>query len=81
MGLGPFVQTLPPFGKIGTVTKILGTDLTGATSTFNGLSAALTVAAPTLIKATIPTGATTGPVEVVTPSGTLSSNVNFQVLP
>jgi hypothetical protein len=32
-------------------------------------------------KTTVPTGATTGPVQVVTPSGTLTSNVNFQIEP
>jgi hypothetical protein len=31
------------------------------------------------ITATVPSGATTGKVEVTTPSGTLTSNVNFQV--
>jgi len=32
-------------------------------------------------QATVPTGATTGPVQVTLPTGTLTSNVNFQVLP
>jgi uncharacterized repeat protein (TIGR03803 family) len=31
VGLGPFVKTLPPSGKIGTTVSVLGTDLTGAT--------------------------------------------------
>jgi hypothetical protein len=31
------------------------------------------------ITTTVPSGATTGTIEVVTPSGTLSSNVSFQV--
>jgi hypothetical protein len=35
----------------------------------------------TYIRTAIPAGATTGPVQVVTPSDTLISNVNFQVLP
>jgi uncharacterized protein (TIGR03437 family) len=61
---------------------ILGTDLTGATSvTFNGTAAAFTVASPTLVTATVPIGATTGKVQVVTPSGTLTSNVAFRVSP
>jgi hypothetical protein len=33
------------------------------------------------ISATVPTGATTGTVDIVTPTGTLSSNVPFRVLP
>jgi uncharacterized repeat protein (TIGR03803 family) len=80
--LGPFVETRSAFGKVEEVVEILGTDLTGATSvSFNGTAAAFTVIAPSLITATVPTGASTGTVQVVTPSGTLSSNVPFRVLP
>ncbi|HEV2381634.1 MAG TPA: choice-of-anchor tandem repeat GloVer-containing protein [Terriglobia bacterium] len=80
VGLLPFVETEPSFGKVGRNIKILGTNLTGATSvTFNGTAATFTVELPTAIKTTVPTGATTGPVHVVTPSGTLTSNVNFRV--
>jgi uncharacterized protein (TIGR03437 family) len=62
--------------------KILGSDLTGATSvTFNGTAAAFTVVSSAQITTTVPTGATTGMIQVVIPSGTLSSNVSFQVLP
>jgi len=43
--------------------------------------ATFTVVAATFITATVPAGATTGPVQVATPSGTLTSNVAFQVLP
>jgi hypothetical protein len=39
------------------------------------------VVSSSLVTATVPTGATTGKVEVVTPGGTLSSNVPFRVLP
>lgn len=79
-GLGPFVKNLPTSGMAGRVVKILGTDLTGATSiTFNGMPAAFTVVSGTEISTTVPTGATTGTVQVVTPSGTLSSNVPFRV--
>jgi hypothetical protein len=35
----------------------------------------------TYIKTTVPTGTTTGPVRVLTPSGTLTSKVNFHMLP
>jgi uncharacterized repeat protein (TIGR03803 family) len=81
-GLGPFVETLPTSGKVGRRVGILGTDLTGATSvTFNGTAATFTVVSHSLITATVPAGATTGEVQVVTPSGTLSSNVAFRVTP
>lgn len=80
MGLPPFVTTLPTTGRVGQQIKILGTNLTGATSvTFNGVAATFTVSAPTLINATVPAGATTGRVLVVTPRRTLRSNVAFRV--
>jgi uncharacterized repeat protein (TIGR03803 family) len=82
VGLGPFVETPLTYGTVGAVVEILGTDLTGATSvSFNGTATAFTVVSPSLITATVPTGATTGTVQVVAPSGTLSSNVPFRVLP
>jgi uncharacterized repeat protein (TIGR03803 family) len=81
VGLGPFVETQTTSGKIGEVVGILGNDLTGATGVaFNGTAAAFTVVSPALITATVPTGATTGTIQVVTPTGTLSSNVPFRVL-
>ena len=82
VGLGPFVSLRTPFGKVGTVIDILGTDLTGATSvSFNGTGAVFEVVSSALITATVPADASTGTVEVVTPGGTLSSNVPFRVLP
>jgi len=81
VGLGPFVKTLPIFGAEGAAVKILGTDLTGATSvTFDGTAAVFDVVSATEITATVPSGATTGTVQVVTPGGTLSSNLPFRVL-
>ncbi len=81
VGLGPFVSTQPIAGKVKSAVKILGTDLTGATSvTFDGMAAAFTVLSPSEISTAVPVGATTGAVQVVTPGGTLSSNVAFQVL-
>jgi hypothetical protein len=70
-------------GEVGEVIRILGTDLTGATSlTFDGVAAAdMKIASRTEIFAAIRVGATTGIVQVVTPSGTLSSNVLLSVLP
>jgi uncharacterized repeat protein (TIGR03803 family) len=80
VGLGSFVETQPSSGKVGVAVKILGTKLTGATSvTFNGTAAPFVVASASEITTTVPTGATTGTVKVVTPGGTLSSNVPFRV--
>jgi uncharacterized repeat protein (TIGR03803 family) len=80
VGLGPFVETQPASGKVGSIVKILGTDLTGATSvTFNGTAATYTVVSSSEISTTVPTGATTGTVQVVTPKRALKSNVRFTV--
>jgi len=82
VGLGPFVETIPTSGKVGAAVKILGTKLTGATSvTFNGTQVAFTIVSKSEITTTVPTGATTGNVQVTTPRGTLSSNVPFYVIP
>ena len=81
MGLGPFVQTAPTSGKVGSKVIIIGNGLTGSTSvTFNGTAASFTVVSDTEIAATVPSGATGGQVEVTTPSGTLNSNVAFRVI-
>jgi hypothetical protein len=80
MGLGPFVEARPASGKVGAAVKILGTGLTGATGvSFNGVAAVFTVVSASEITSTVPTGATTGSIEVTTPGSTLSSNVKFQV--
>jgi uncharacterized repeat protein (TIGR03803 family) len=82
LGLGAFVKTLPTSGKVGAAIKILGTNLTGATSVnFNGTAATFTVITGSLISTSVPTGATTGSVQVTTPNGTLTSNVVFRVKP
>jgi uncharacterized protein (TIGR03437 family) len=82
LGLAPFVKTVLNSGSAGNTVIILGNNLTGSTSvTFNGIAATFTVVSPTEITATVPTGATTGTIKVVTPTTTLSSNVAFQVLP
>jgi uncharacterized repeat protein (TIGR03803 family) len=79
-GLSPLVETVPVAGPVGQSVIILGNGLTGSTSvTFNGVAAAFTVESDTYIKATVPKGATTGVVSVVTPSGTLKSNPQFVV--
>jgi uncharacterized repeat protein (TIGR03803 family) len=82
MGLGPLVISNPQFAKIGQEINILGTSLTGATSvTFNGTPSTDFNVTDTYIKATVPAGATSGAIQVTTPSGTLSTDVAFQVLP
>ncbi len=82
MGLGPFVKLVQNSGKVGQTGDILGQGFTGTTGVFlNGTPATFTVVSDTFIRATVPAGATTGVVTVTTPSGTLKSNVPFQVMP
>jgi uncharacterized repeat protein (TIGR03803 family) len=84
VGLGAFVKTVPTSGEVGAKVTILGNNLAGATSvTFNGTPATpFTVnSTGSAITTAVPAGATSGTVQVVTPGGTLSSNVTFRVLP
>jgi len=81
MGLGPFVKTVPTAGKVGGTIRILGANLTGTTSvSFNGVTATFVVRGRSEIITTVPTGATTGLVQVTIPGGSLLSNVAFQVI-
>jgi uncharacterized repeat protein (TIGR03803 family) len=81
-GLAAFVETLPSSGKVGASVKILGSSLTGASSvSFNGVVATFKVVSASEITTTVPVGATTGTVQVTTPSGTLNSNAAFRVTP
>jgi|HubBroStandDraft_1064217.scaffolds.fasta_scaffold60211_1 uncharacterized repeat protein (TIGR03803 family) len=80
IGLGPFVETLPTSGKLGAGVKILGTDLSTATTvTFNGTPAVFTIVSGSEITTSVPAGATTGDVQVKTQGGTLTSKVPFKV--
>jgi uncharacterized repeat protein (TIGR03803 family) len=79
-GPSPLVEPVPIAGPAGQNVLILGNNLTGSTSvTFNGVAADFTVESDTYIQATVPSGATTGTISVVTPSGTLNSNPQFVV--
>ena len=80
-GLGPFVEVKPGFSNAGKTVYILGNNLTGTSSvTFNGTAATFSVISDTFMKATVPAGATTGTIQVTTPSGTLLSNMPFHII-
>jgi uncharacterized repeat protein (TIGR03803 family) len=82
VGLSPFVEAQNDFGIVGGNVIILGNNLTGATAvSFNGTAATFTVNSATYITAEVPAGATTGNIEVTTPSATLTSNPKFHVIP
>ena len=70
----------PTSGPVGTSVVITGTNFTGTTAVrFNGISATFTVNSPTQITATVPTGATDGPIAVENSAGTGTSSTNFDV--
>lgn len=78
----PFVKPVQLEGAAGDSIIILGNGLTGSTGvTFNGTTAVFSVVSDTEITATVPSGATTGIIQVLAPGGTLVSNIKFEVLP
>jgi uncharacterized repeat protein (TIGR03803 family) len=78
LGLAPLVESLPSFGVVGAAVRILGNDLTGTKSiTFNRTLATFTVVSSTEISAIVAAGASTGNIQVTTPTATPTSNVVF----
>jgi hypothetical protein len=70
----------PAIGPVGTVVTITGTGFYSVTEVrFNGINASFTTDSPTQITATVPNGASTGPITVVTPDGTATSPIVFTV--
>jgi uncharacterized repeat protein (TIGR03803 family) len=81
-GLAPFVSFVQGLAKIGQTFIVLGQGFTGTTSvSLNGIPATFTVKSDTALSVTVPAGATSGYVTVATPSGALTSNALFYVLP
>ncbi|MBL0311303.1 MAG: tandem-95 repeat protein [Holophagaceae bacterium] len=72
---------LPRVGSVGSQVTITGSSFTGATVvSFNGVPAGFTVVSSTQITATVPAGATTGPVAVTNSYGTGTSGAtNFTI--
>jgi hypothetical protein len=70
----------PTSGPVGTGVTVTGSGFTGATSVrFNGTVAAFTAVSASQISATVPAGATSGPISVTTPDGTGTSAGSFTV--
>ena len=81
---GPVISSFTPTsGPAGTQVAITGSNLTGATSVeFGGIAASVfTVNSATQITATVPSGATSGPITVTTANGHASSSTDYQVSP
>jgi hypothetical protein len=82
MGLGPFVSLVRNPAKAGQPFGVLRRGFFGTTNvSISGISTGFVVKSNTLLEAIVPNGATTGPVTVTTPSGMLTSNKIFRVLP
>jgi hypothetical protein len=81
-GLPTFVTYLPVYGRPGALVQILGQGFTDASMVFfNGTPATFKLVYPAYIRATVPDGATSGPIAVTTANGTLTSNKVFIVHP
>jgi uncharacterized repeat protein (TIGR03803 family) len=82
LGLSPFIALVRYTGRVGQPVQILGQGLTGSTGVaINGIAAtSFKVVSDTYMTAVIPSGATTGPVVVTTPNGTLTNNHNLLVV-
>jgi len=81
-GPGPSISSFSPTsGAAGsTVVTINGANLGTATAvTFGVLAATFSVVSDTTLHATVPNGATTGPIAVTTPAGTAMSASSFTV--
>jgi predicted extracellular nuclease len=75
----------PASGAIGSPVLIVGTGMSAATSVrINGVTAPFAVFTSSgidFVLASVPAGATSGPIQVTTPAGTAASATNFIVLP
>lgn len=85
-GLLPPTPTIAEFrpasGLVGNEVVVSGANYVGATGvTFNGVSASFVVNASGVITATVPAGASSGPIQVTTPGGTVAGQTDFTVLP
>lgn len=82
LALPRFIEPQQHAARIGSTIVILGTNLTGATKVaFNGTPAKFTVVSGNEIKATVPSGATTGKIVITVNGRMLSSNGHFGILP
>lgn len=78
---GPVIASFSPnSGVVGSSVGITGTNFNSASVvSFNGTAAVFIVDSNTHITATVPAGATTGPVSVTTPGGMATSLTSFTV--
>ena len=79
----PVITALEPAqGGVGESVGIVGTNLLGATGvSFNGTTGTITNVTATEVTATVPNGATTGPITLTTPAGSATSAQEFTIYP
>jgi peptidyl-Asp metalloendopeptidase len=77
----PLISSFTPSsGKPGTLVTITGSGFTGTTAVrLNSAAAAFTVLSSTQIRATLPSNASTGAIQVITPSGSTTTSKSFRV--
>jgi uncharacterized repeat protein (TIGR03803 family) len=81
-GAPAFVRLMTKWARAGQTVQILGQGFTGTSSVkFGSASASFTVVSDAYLTAVVPSGGSEGFVTVTTPSGTLSSNQKFNVVP
>ena len=77
------IQFTPKSGPVGTTVTISGTGFSTTASqntvTFNGTSATVTSATANQLVTSVPSGATTGPIAVASPNGSVTSSAAFIV--
>ena len=72
----------PASGPVGTTVTINGSGFTGTTSvTFGGANAAFSIGSDSLLTATVPANAISGPIGVTAPGGSTTSSSSFSVAP
>ena len=73
-------QFTPQSGSVGTQVMIYGSNLFSAAVEFNGVAATtVSNSGPNYLFATVPAGATSGPITVTTPGGTSTTRASFTV--
>jgi hypothetical protein len=77
----PSITSFTPLsGPAGTIVTIAGTGFAGANAvTFDGMPSIFEVVSDASISATVPTGASTGPIRVTTPGGSADGPTDFTV--
>jgi len=72
----------PASGTVGQKVTISGSHFVGTTKvSFNGTAASFTVRSTSTVTATVPAGATSGPIAITNAGGSVTSTANFNVLP